>query len=237
VKVGFVSDAHGNPHGLKVCLEHLRRLGVKDVYFLGDAVGYFPDAQRTIDLLEAECVACLMGNHEAMLLGDLPVEPGHDRVAKITETREQIGSSYLEKIRSWERFKKIELDGRDILCVHGNPWDPLNGYVYPDSDIQGFSEMPFDAFFLGHTHRPFIRKVGASIVTNVGSCSLPRDQGNLASCSVYDSTEDTVQVLRVPFDKDKIIRLYGNWVSSEVRDTLLRQADKETTGDIVEKLP
>lgn len=237
MRLGFVSDVHGNPYGLEVCLEHLRRLGVDDIYFLGDAVGYFPDAEKTIDLLEAECVVCLMGNHDAMLLGDLPVEPGYDRIAKIAQTREQIGGCYLEKIRAWESFKRIKLGGTDILCVHGSPWDPLNGYVYPDSDIRGFSAMPFDVFFLGHTHRPFIRKVGTSVITNVGSCSLPRDQGNLSSCCIYDSRQGTVRVLRVPFDANEVIELYGDWISLEVRNTLLRQADKERTRDIVEKLP
>ena len=43
MKIGILSDAHGNPHGLNRCLTALKREGAERLYFLGDAVGYLPD--------------------------------------------------------------------------------------------------------------------------------------------------------------------------------------------------
>ena len=45
MKIGVVSDAHGNPYGLKTCIDFLRvRAQVARIYFLGDAVGYLPES-------------------------------------------------------------------------------------------------------------------------------------------------------------------------------------------------
>ena len=236
MKVGFVSDAHGNPHGLKICLNHMRALDVDEIYFLGDAVGYFPDAETTIDLLESESVDCLIGNHEAMLVGHLPLDTDREKVYRISETRERMDRSYLEQIGSWTLVKDMELAGRRIRCVHGSPWDPLNGYVYPDSDMRGFLNYPFDLFFLGHTHRPFIKKLGHAVVVNVGSSSISRDQGNLSSCCVYDSAKETVAIFRIPFDENEVIDLYKDRISSEVVEVLRRKDDSGIMTKIVESL-
>jgi len=236
MKVGFVSDAHGNPHGLKICLTRLRALEVDEIYFLGDAVGYFPDAKRTIDLLESESVNCLLGNHEAMLMGYLPVDMNREEVFKISQTRQRLDKWYLEQIESWGLVKDMEIDGRRIRCVHGSPWNPLNGYVYPDSDMTGFLNYPFDLFFLGHTHRPFIRKLGPAVVVNVGSSSISRDQGNLSCCCVYDSRQETVTIFRIPFDENEVIDLYRDRISPEVVDVLRRKHDSGIMTEMVENL-
>jgi len=236
MKIGFLSDAHGNPGGVQICLECFRKLNVDDIFFLGDAVGYFPDAKRTIDLLEIESVNCLIGNHDAMLLGHLSLDVESEEIYKIKETRERLDSHYLEKIASWLPMKEIEIEGRRILCVHGSPWNPLNGYVYPNSNIQHFSYLPFDIVFIGHTHRPFIRKSGSVVIVNVGSSSLPRDQGNQSSCAVYDSCGHTITVIRIPFNENELIELYKDSIHFEVVDTLQRKDESGAVRNIIEEL-
>ena len=54
--IGLLSDAHGNPLGLRSCLAALRAAGAGQVYFLGDAVGYLPGEAEVIDILLAEGV-------------------------------------------------------------------------------------------------------------------------------------------------------------------------------------
>ena len=69
--VGLVSDAHGNADALEKCLDVIEREGARKTYFLGDAVGYFPEENAVLDLLRSRGAICLRGNHEAMLLGKL----------------------------------------------------------------------------------------------------------------------------------------------------------------------
>ena len=42
MKIGLLSDAHGNPDGLANCISVLRSRGAERLFFLGDAVGYLP---------------------------------------------------------------------------------------------------------------------------------------------------------------------------------------------------
>ena len=47
--IGLLSDAHGNPLGLRSCLAALRAAGAGQVYFLGEAVGYLPGEAEVIE--------------------------------------------------------------------------------------------------------------------------------------------------------------------------------------------
>src|SRR5262249_41499128 len=83
--------------------------------------------------------------------------------------------------------------------VHGSPDDHVWGYVYPDTDLAGFASDPSLAgayVFMGNTHRPFVKKVGATTFVNVGSCGLPRDVGHLGACCVLDDRTGRVRLIR-----------------------------------------
>ena len=58
---------------------------------------------------------------------------------------------------------------------------------------------------MGHTHYPFIFDGQGLKVVNVGSCGLPRDQGNLSSFAIHDTSIHQSKILRLSFDSEKII--------------------------------
>jgi predicted phosphodiesterase len=209
MKLGILSDAHGNAVGTRACLEALAASGAEEIVFLGDACGYLPDADVVHSLLSDAGAHLLLGNHEAMLLGLLPVEPERESVYQLESARLRLGSAALAAMRARVPFRSWTIDGRRILCVHGSPWNPLAGYVYPEADLEGFDTLPWDAVFMGHTHRSFSRRRGGRAVVNAGSCGLPRDVGHLASCAIYDTASGECELLRVPFDAEAIIRRHG----------------------------
>ena len=51
MRIGVISDAHGNPLGLRACLDFLAGEKVEAIYFLGDSVGYMPAGGDVIDAL------------------------------------------------------------------------------------------------------------------------------------------------------------------------------------------
>src|SRR5690348_6939565 len=65
MKRGFLSDAHGNVEGFEAALSVLDRVGVDELYYLGDAVGYLPGA-AVVGSLRRSGARAIMGNHEAM---------------------------------------------------------------------------------------------------------------------------------------------------------------------------
>jgi predicted phosphodiesterase len=230
--IGLLSDAHGNPLGLRSCLAALRAAGAGQVYFLGDAVGYLPGEAEVIEILRSEGVICQRGNHEGMLLGDLDLDPGRDRAYGLAAVRERMPPEVGAVLAGWPDVREVALAGRRLLLVHGSPRDHLSEYVYPDSDIGWIGALGYDAVFMGNTHRPFAARRGPVLVVNVGSCGLPRDQGNLAACAVYDPAAHDCQVLRVPMDAAGVTGQFAEPVSDLVAECLSRRT-AEPFGSIV----
>lgn len=228
--IGILSDAHGNPYGFSACVHRLLEEGVERIYFLGDSVGYMPDVAPILERLEHLDAVCLRGNHEEMLLGRQPLSPHRERVYRLQEAAGQLAKEQRAYIEGWHGSMKQEvLSGRQVAFCHGSPWEPVDGYVYPDSDLTRFMELPYQFVFMGHTHRPFQRRVGQVQVVNVGSCGLPRDVGNMASCALFDSEEASVRILRLPFDVEQVIMAYGPFIHPAVIDCLRRTDLTEAT--------
>lgn len=199
-RVGFIADAHGNPYGLQACLNMIAAIPCDEIFFLGDAVGYLPMANEVLHLLETRQVKCLMGNHEAMLLGQMECDEQRDKVYGLKRTLDKLEPRFVDWINQWPTEIELVLGSQTMLLVHGSPWDTLGGYVYPDSDLDQFMSLPHDAFLMAQTHRPFCHTLRGKTIVNVGSVGLPRDQGDMASFAVFDASSGEFSLTRVPFD-------------------------------------
>ncbi len=209
MKIGLLSDAHGNGVALEACLNVLARLGTNELYFLGDAVGYIPGEVECIQLLTDAGAQCQQGNHEVMLLRPLVV-PTHDDVYGVVAARHRIPPAMLASIQEWPLYREVDIDGRRLLMVHASPRHPTTEYVYPDSDLRVHVDSRFDAIFMGHTHWPFVRRLDDTLMVNVGSVGLPRDVGHLATVAVYDTKDQDCSLHRVPFDVGLVLRRWGS---------------------------
>lgn len=221
MRLGILSDAHGNPAALRPCLDRLAAEGAEQLLFLGDVVGYLPDAGEALEALRAAGARFLLGNHEAMLLGRLPLDPRREEVYRLARAR--LSAEQRAFLGTLEPRREVTLGGRRLLLLHGSPTDPLAGYVYPTTPLDGFAALGVDAVFMGHTHHPFVRRAGDVQVVNVGSCGLPRDHGDRASCAVYDTADGRCELLRVPFAADDVIARYGDELHPDVIACLRRR--------------
>jgi predicted phosphodiesterase len=224
VKVALLADVHGNPDALRVCLRAMERLGVEQRHFLGDVVGYMPGEVECLSLLGG--VNCQRGNHEAMLLEDLPDDVSREEVYRLMAARGRLDEGALSAIASWPTRRELCLDGHHVLLVHGSPVEPLTGYIYPDSDLTQCASLGYDAVFVAHTHRPFSTRLGAMTIANVGSVGLPRDVGDLAAFAVYDTESGHCTIYRVRFNAEAVIKRWGNGVHPDVRACLRRSATR-----------
>src|SRR5436190_2015397 len=66
----IISDIHGNWEALQAVLQDAARHGAREVYCLGDLVGYGPNPREVVDLLQyLEFRVILQGNHDHAVLG------------------------------------------------------------------------------------------------------------------------------------------------------------------------
>ena len=196
MRIGLVADAHGNAEGLARCLALLQAQGAERIISLGDAIGYFPHGAAVCALLRKAGALCLMGNHEAMALGLLPVPPEHADVYRLEQSLRHVPRHWLDAVRRQGPRCLVEFDGMRLLCVHGAPHAPLTGRQTPE-DI--YREEGCDAVAVGHTHRPWIAHAEGQLWVNPGSCGYPRDHGTLLSCAVLDTRTRAARVWRLPF--------------------------------------
>ncbi len=191
MKIGFISDAHGHAMALSRGLELMRRFSTDQTVFLGDAVGYVPGLAAA-DLVHERRLTCVMGNHDAMVL-DRTTPPDRESIYQHESARAEMTREVEISMSQWP--KELRLADGCVLAVHGSPLDPLNGYIYADTNLGGIATREC-IVVMGHTHRPFVRRVGERLFVNAGSCALPRDTGGFGAFAIVDTERHEASILR-----------------------------------------
>ena len=63
-----ISDIHANLEALEAVLEDIFDKGIKEIYCLGDIIGYGPDPNQSCNLVRKYCKESVIGNHDADLV-------------------------------------------------------------------------------------------------------------------------------------------------------------------------
>jgi putative phosphoesterase len=221
VKIAIFSDVHGNYVNLKAFYDSMRLMGIDSYICLGDLCNYYPDNNKVIDFIKDNAIRCLLGNHD-----ELYISGNHITEEKKTAYNFDLGLTESEEHISFLRTLPLNLEmtvsGKSILFCHGAPDDYLYTYVYPDSNLQKYAEIPHSIVFMGHTHRQFLREYAGKIFCNVGSIGLPRDNGSLMSFAVFNTFDLTITLYRKKTDLPKIKKEYGHNTPRQVLDLLER---------------
>ena len=193
--IGILSDAHGNIVAFRSAISHLKWLGAKEFYFLGDALGYIPSVEVVQELMNmGDEVKCILGNHEVMVLTQT-TNPEREAIYQHRKVFSQLTKAHTAFCESWPTYLRESIAGSSLLFVHGSPNDFTNEYVYPDSDLTQFIVRE-DFVFMGHSHYPFVKKHNGVTFVNVGSCGLPRDDGRYGSCAMFVPETRNVLIYR-----------------------------------------
>ncbi len=202
MKICIFSDIHGNMVFFDAMLQAIEKDRPDRLVFLGDSVSYYPDGCAVIRKLREIGALCIEGNHDSMLRGEFPIPENHEPVYRLRETMAGISADELAFINSWPEIAEETIDGKRITFVHGSPLNHLKGYSYADSGLALYDDPAADIVFVGHTHRPWIRQNPHTLMVNVGSVGLPRDEGNGSRpCwAIYDSLSGRVELKRISVD-------------------------------------
>ena len=204
MKLGLISDIHGNSFAFKAVLGILERQ-VEQILFLGDLVGYYAFVNECTEVWE-RCIS-VRGNHDEILLqclvsGSAPTEEYNRRYGSaLARSLSTLSEKTKDLIRSWPIKRSQQIGNVRVAMYHGAPWDPLNGRVYPDfKDWSRFDECEEDVILLGHTHYPLVQQLPGKLVINPGSVGQPRDHSGSACYGILDSETMTVHLQRIAYD-------------------------------------
>lgn len=229
MRLGILADAHGNLAGLERCLRFLRQRDVEHYLFLGDATGYFPQSEAVCALLAELPLTLIAGNHEAMLMGRIPMTDAMREIIQPPDTASPAVRQWMGRCASAGPACDIEIGGRRLRLVHGSPEAPWLGRI---ADLTPSHLDGCDILLSGHTHRPCISRPAADrLYVNPGSCGYPRDNGAWLSVAILDTTDLRAQIFRL---SNRLEAATLQWLHPAVRQTL--QRNFPVTGTIVENL-
>lgn len=221
MKVGIVSDVHGNVFGLEAALNTMGE--VDALICAGDLTGYYYWANEAFELLEERNCHLIAGNHDVFLLRYLgydepklplgvekriPSEREYRRRygAALSLTKRTIKSRYVDWLRGAGLSLTIDFGGLRVSVFHGSPWNPFDEYVYPDNNSwDRFTSLKEDSIILGHTHHPFVELISGRLIVNPGSCGQPRDYDPRAAYALLDTKMKCAHIHRVTYDVEKVV--------------------------------
>jgi putative phosphoesterase len=166
MKIGLISDVHGDSHALRLALARLKDMGADRIVCCGDLVGYGKRPDDVIAIVKEEQIPCVRGNHDRWALerGSGKRDPFGGPIPS-DETLAFL--AYLpENIR-------MECEGLLVLFVHGSPYSDMefiNAKEHFPARLNGWLEdIRCDVLVHGHTHKPMLCRTERGLVINPGS--------------------------------------------------------------------
>lgn len=213
MKIGIVSDIHGNDIALEAVLKEASIKGVEHLLVLGDLVGYYYRPDKVLRMLKKWPNDMIQGNHERMLKAALG-DPGAAQEIKkrygsgIEIALERLTKEEIEELINLPESKNVVFENVSFNLFHGAPWDG-NFYVYPDAEkdiLDKAASLDADFVLLGHTHHPLRYEKDGTILLNVGSVGQARDESGAACWGIIDTTSKEATLERTPFSSSVLIK-------------------------------
>jgi putative phosphoesterase len=213
MKVGVLSDIHGNYYALKQVLISASKNGVEKLLILGDIVGYYYSPEKVLELLGDWDYEFIRGNHEVFLgkvrKGGVDIDylqkkygSGH-KIALENLTEDQLGF-----LLNAPDKKQIEIDNIKVLMCHGTNWD-ADFYLYPDTNeeiLRKSNVSGVDFVVVGHSHYSFVYQNTDSVLINVGSVGQSRSEGGQANWVIINTSNSTFELKATPYDVGPLIK-------------------------------
>jgi len=186
MRYAVIADVHANLEALEAVLKDIKKRKIESILFLGDAVGYGPNPNECIEVLQ-EIVSestrtekvSLMGNHDSAVIGLTDLEYFNPNARTAVEWTKDIlteeNKAFLKNLPILKSLK-IEYDennpplppfakggqggfsGEDILLVHATPKEPEQWhYLLTKQDAYiNFHFFTEKICLIGHSHQPSI---------------------------------------------------------------------------------
>jgi putative phosphoesterase len=188
MKVGIISDIHGNTAALRTALAVLD--DADRVVCLGDAINQQRFSNEVVSILRENKIPTIWGNHEAQFFGS---QGQRARAAP------WIDPDLLEWLRDCPTTLTLSLQSNTVLLVHSSPvTTPYGDYLLPGTHafMQQFDHPAADLILCGHTHQPALTVVGNTLVVNPGSVGegRPVADGFISSCAVLTLPSRQVEI-------------------------------------------
>jgi len=207
MRTAVLADVHSNLEALKAVLEHIRLQRIKNIIIAGDLLGYGANPNEVLELLEINKADMIIGEHDSAVLSlqhmDFLSKYAQQAIIYTVRVLTKINKDFLHGL---PEVHKTTIDEKEVTMVHGSPNNPKE-YVYsttPNARLLGMlNETKSDILLMGHTHQPFVRRIGNRLAINPGSVGQPRTNEPEANYCILDPEYMQATIQRVKYDVGK----------------------------------
>src|SRR4051812_25454206 len=218
MQVAIPPNTHATRHAFEAVLADVASTGARELWCLGDVVGYGPDPNDCCALARENATGCLAGNHDLAVTGALPLDEfSHSAALAARWTQEALDKDHVELLPSPSPAGAADAAGR----YHARPPDPV--WEYALSTL--LAELCLDAApervcLVGHSHvaLSFVRPEGEAAtgdprrdgdalylsggewLVNPGSVGQPRDGDARAAWLLLDTDGWRAEWQRTEYD-------------------------------------
>lgn len=194
--IAIISDIHGNYVALKQVLHTIDKMGVSEIYCLGDVVGYYSQVNECCDDLRMRDVKCVMGNHDWYLVSGTSCPRSRSVNDCLAYQRQVITQVNKRWISSFPVVRHVY----GVTMVHGGWKNPIDEYLEPTAEY--FMQVHGQIFVSGHNHIQKSIHFGDKLYCNPGSVGQPRDGDPRAAFATFDGKE--FNLYRVPYEIKRV---------------------------------
>lgn len=228
--VAIINDIHGNAEALKALFNECKKAGKKDIFVLGDMIGFGPQSNECIDIIRENSkyfnIRCILGNHELYsLMGNKSflTDTAGFQPEMTTQIRNRLSAENRSFIESLPITRKVIIGEKKIEFTHF----PISNSFEQDSKMyigHGRSAQDFnssinginqDAVIYGHEHRTEYTKgddigtVDTLMINDTLFINLPSSgcvHGRNTSFATLHITSDTIELEAnaVPYQREKL---------------------------------
>jgi putative phosphoesterase len=172
MKIGVISDIHGNYDGLLRALDLLRGKGVEQIVCAGDLVERGLAGDAVVSKIREEAIPCVQGNHDRDAVFNQFWLLNNADLQNLEVMSRLLNRETLEFLKQLPPVMTFEWERRKVMLAHGTPWSK-DTYLFVNNSThvyeRVFSVSKADIVLLGHTHMPMAVQMTYRWVFNPGS--------------------------------------------------------------------
>ncbi|MFH0241450.1 radical SAM protein [Streptomyces sp. HK10] len=188
MRIAVCGGPYGNPYALAAFVDDARARGCERLFCLGDLGGFGAEVDALWPILTDNAVECVAGNYDvAVARGDTDCgcgyrDPKDNEYAQLIydHTLATTGRDFAAWMGTLPTEHRETIDGTDVHMVHGSTL-ALNDFWWeslPEDQHRLRAEASgADVVLCTHSGLPWQRRVGDTLVVNVGVLGKPANDG------------------------------------------------------------
>jgi putative phosphoesterase len=207
----LISDVHGNLPALKAVLKDADRAKARQIWYLGDFVGYIPFPNECVERIRKKADVAIIGNYDQSVMAfeehknEWKKSKKPPKFDALAWNSGRLASQSRQYLKDLPENIRLEIGGFEILLTHGSPMS-IDEPVLPETPEKRLVELgaaaSADIIIMGHSHQFMSRRAGKHWFINPGSVGLPAGNDWRASYALLEIAKNKINVVERKIDYD-----------------------------------